>query len=91
MPRTKAKSMRKVHQNPKGGLSAAGRKHFGVKAPVRSGTNPRRISFAGRFGGMAGPMKDKKGKPTRLALALKQWGFGSKEAARAFARKHKKS
>ena len=35
-------------------------------------------------------MKDKKGKPTRLALALKKWGFGSKEAARNFARRNKK-
>lgn len=91
MPRTKAKSMRKVHKNPKGGLSAAGRKHFGVKAPVKKGTNPRRVSFAARFGAMEGPMKDKNGKPTRLALALKQWGFASKEAARSFARKNKKS
>ena len=30
-------------------------------------------------------MKD--GKPTRLKLALKKWGFGSKEAARNFANK----
>jgi len=81
----------KRFQNPKGGLNAAGRKKFGVKAPVKSGTNSRRVSFAARFGGMAGPLKDKKGKPTRLKLALKAWGFGSKEAARNFAARHKKS
>jgi hypothetical protein len=40
---------------------------------------------------MAGPMKDKNGKPTRKALALKAWGFGSVEAARNFANKHKKA
>jgi hypothetical protein len=81
----------KRFQNPKGGLNAAGRKKFGVKAPIKSGTNPRRVSFAARFGGMSGPLKDKKGKPTRLKLALKAWGFGSKEAARNFAARHKKS
>jgi hypothetical protein len=39
---------------------------------------------------MKGPMKDKNGKPTRKALALKAWGFGSVEAARNFANRHKK-
>lgn len=81
----------KKHQNPKGGLNEAGRKHYGVKRPVKTGTNPRRISFAARFSGMKGPMKDEKGRPTRKALALKAWGFGSVEAARNFAARHKKS
>ncbi len=81
----------KKHQNPKGGLNEAGRKHYGVKRPVRTGTNPRRVSFAARFSGMKGPMKDEKGRPTRKALALKAWGFGSVEAARNFAARHKKS
>jgi hypothetical protein len=81
----------KKYQNPKGGLNRAGRQRFGVKAPVKSGTNPRRVSFAARFGGMAGPLKDKKGRPTRLKLALKAWGFGSKESARKFAQRNKKS
>jgi len=80
----------KKHQNPKGGLNAAGRKDFGVKAPINKGTNPRRISFAARFAGMKGPMKDAKGKPTRKALALKKWGFGSVAAAKNFANKNKK-
>ena len=80
----------KKYQNPKGGLNAAGRKHYGVKAPVNNGTNPRRISFAARFAGMKGPMKDAKGKPTRKALALKKWGFGSVAAAKNFANKNKK-
>lgn len=87
----------KRYQNPEGGLNAAGRAYFkrtegsNLKAPVRSGTNPRRVSFAARFAGMKGPMKDDKGRPTRKALALKAWGFGSVEAARNFARRHKKS
>lgn len=87
----------KRYQNPSGGLNKAGRAYFkrkegsNLKAPVKSGTNPRRVSFAARFAGMKGPMKDKKGRPTRKALALKAWGFGSVEAARNFARRHKKS
>ncbi len=54
-----------------------------------SGTSPRRVSFACRFAGMKGPMKDSKGRPTRKAIALKKWGFGSKEAAKNFCNKHK--
>jgi len=89
--------MRKEHKNPKGGLTAAGRAYFkrtegsNLKAPVKGGLNPRRISFAARFGGMKGAMKDSKNRPTRLALALKAWGFRNKESARAFAARHKKS
>ena len=30
---------KKEYQNPSGGLNAAGRKHYGVKAPVSKGTN----------------------------------------------------
>ncbi len=81
----------KEHQSPSGGLNAAGRKHYGVKAPVKKGTNPRRVSFAARFSGMKGPMKDEKGRPTRKALALRKWGFRSVESARNFANRHKKS
>jgi hypothetical protein len=86
----------KKYQNPSGGLNEAGRKYFkrtegaNLKEPVKAGTNPRRVSFAARFGGMDGPLVDEKGRPTRLKLALKAWGFGSKEAARNFAARHKK-
>lgn len=89
--------MRKEHKNPKGGLSQRGRDYFkrtegsNLKSPVKSGTNPRRVSFAARFAGMKGPMKNDKGEPTRLALALKAWGFGSKESARKFANNNKKA
>tara|TARA_X000001036_G_scaffold311623_1_gene290256 strand:- start:128 stop:415 length:288 start_codon:yes stop_codon:yes gene_type:complete len=87
---------RKEGKNPKGGLNAKGRasakaQGSNLKAPVKSGVNPRRISFACRFAGMKGPMKDSKGRPTRKALALKVWGFGSVEAARNFCQRHKKS
>ncbi len=86
----------KKYQNPKGGLNAAGRKYFkrtegsNLKRPVKSGTNPRRVSFAARFAGMKGPMKDSKGRPTRKALALKAWGFRSVQSARNFANRNKK-
>ena len=58
----------KKYQNPSGGLNAAGRAYFkrkegaNLKPPVSSGTNPRRISFAARFSGMKGSLKDSKGK-----------------------------
>ena len=71
----------KKYQNPKGGLNAAGRAYFkrkegaNLKRPLKSGTSPRRVSFAARFGGMKGPMKDSKGRPTRKALALRAWGL----------------
>ena len=88
--------MRKEHKNPKGGLTAKGRAFFkrtegsNLKRPLKKGTSPRRVSFAARFSGMKGPMKDDKGRPTRKALALNAWGFGSVEAARNFANRHKK-
>lgn len=84
---------RKEGKNPKGGLNAKGRASYAqgnLKPPVKSGTNPRRVSFAARFAGMAGAMKKPNGEPTRKALALKAWGFGSVESARNFADAHKK-
>ena len=56
---------------------------------LTSGKNKRRVSFACRFAGMAGAMKNAKGKPTKKAIALKKWGFGSVEAARNFCQKNK--
>lgn len=89
--------MRKEHKSEKGGLTGKGRRYFerkeggDLKRPVKSGTNPRRVSFAARFAGMDAPMKDDKGKPTRYAMALKRWGFSSPAEARAFAKRHKES
>ena len=85
----------KEHKNPSGGLNEKGRKFFkrtegsNLKPPLSKGKSGRRISFAARFGGMKGPMKDKDGKPTRKALALKKWGFASAEAATNFANRNK--
>jgi len=56
-----------------------------------SGTGSRRVSFACRFAGMAGAMKNAKGEPTKKAMALKKWGFGSVAAASSFCSKNKKS
>lgn len=33
----------------------------------------RRKSFCARMGGMKGPMKDEKGRPTRKAMSLRRW------------------
>ena len=80
---------RKAGKNKEGGLNAAGRRSYerenpgsDLKAPVSAKTakkNPdgkaakRRKSFCARMGGMPGPMKDEKGRPTRKALALRKW------------------
>lgn len=75
-------------KNPKGGLNAKGRasaraQGMNLKAPVKSGDNPRRASFLARMGNMPGPERDSKGKPTRLLLSLQAWGASSKSDARA--------
>ncbi len=57
----------------------------------KSGTHPRRVSFACRFGSMDGSMTDDNGTPSSLSKALKKWGFASKEAARSFCNNNKES
>ncbi len=82
---------RSAGKNPKGGLNAKGRASYKaetggtLKPPVKAGDNPRRASFLARMGNMPGPM-EKNGEPTRLALALKAWGAGSKAEAKAKAK-----
>jgi len=56
---------------------------------LTKGTSSRRVSFACRFAGMAGAMKDAKGEPTKKAMALKKWGFSSVGAAKNFCQKNK--
>lgn len=80
---------KKEGKNPKGGLNEKGRKSYeaanpgsNLKAPVKSGDNPRRASFLARMGNMPGPEK-KDGKPTRLLLSLKAWGASSKADAKS--------
>jgi len=82
----KQKYKGKKVKNPKGGLTAAGRKYFkkkeganlkpGVKGKADTPEKKRRKgSFLTRFyTNPRGPMKDKKGNPTRLALAARAWG-----------------
>ena len=76
--------MRKEHKSPKGGLTAKGRAYFkrksgyNLKAPVTESKPTgkraaRKKSFCARMGGVKGPMRDKKGRPTRKALALRRW------------------
>ena len=80
---------RKAGKNPQGGLNAAGRASYKggtLKAPVKSGDNPRRASFLARMGNMKGPERDEKGRPTRLLKSLQVWGASSKADARAKAR-----
>ena len=86
MPKSPA-WQRKAGKNPKGGLNARGRasarkQGMNLKAPVKSGDNPRRASFLARMGGMKGPERDSKGKPTRLLLSLQAWGASSKADAK---------
>jgi hypothetical protein len=76
---------RKEGKNPKGGLNAKGRASYKggtLKPPVKSGDNPRRASFLARMGGMPGPERDEKGRPTRLLLSLRAWGADSKADAK---------
>lgn len=73
-------------KDPKGGLTAAGRRHFnrttgsnlkpGVKGKADTPEKMRRKgSFLTRFfTNPSGPMKDDKGRPTRLALSAAAWG-----------------
>ena len=80
---------RKEGKSPSGGLNEKGRASYKggtLKAPVKSGDNPRRASFLARMGGMPGPERDEKGKPTRLLLSLQAWGASSKSDAKAKAR-----
>ena len=84
MPKTPAWT-RKEGKNPKGGLNAKGRASYKggtLKAPVKSGDNPRRASFLARMGGMRGQERDSKGRPTRLLLSLRAWGASSKADAK---------
>lgn len=78
--------VKKVYQNPEGGLNTKGRAYFNkktgsnLKPPVsakEAAKSPkaagRRKSFCARMSGVKGAMKDEKGRPTRKALALKKW------------------
>lgn len=82
-PQTKSAAPLK---DPKGGLTAAGRKHFaktegahlkpGVKKVRTAEDERRKGSFLRRFYGRStiSPLTDKKGEPTRYAKAAAAWG-----------------
>jgi len=62
------------------GVDAYNRKTGGnlqtaVTGKVKPGSKAagRRKSFCARMGGMKGPMKDEKGRPTRKAMSLRRW------------------
>jgi hypothetical protein len=68
------------------GMTSKGIKAFRAKNPgsklqtavtgkVKPGSKDagRRKSFCARMGGMKGPMKDEKGRPTRKAMSLRRW------------------
>lgn len=80
---------RKEGKNPSGGLNEKGRRSYerenpgsNLKAPVKSGNNPRRASFLARMGNMPGPERKPNGEPTRLLLSLQAWGASSKADAK---------
>ena len=77
---------RKDGKSPTGGLNKKGRASYRranpgsklgapVTGKVKKGSKAakRRKSFCARMSGMKGPLKDKKGRPTRKALALRKW------------------
>lgn len=83
------KAAAKTRKNPKGGLTAAGRKYFkkkeganlkpGVKKPeaeMSTADMKRKGSWAVRFYGREGklPALEKDGEPTRFALTAAAWG-----------------
>lgn len=82
----KTKGGKKPLKDPKGGLTAAGRAYFkrteganlkpGVRGPADTPEKMRRKgSFLTRFfSNPSGPMKDDKGRSTRLALSAAAWG-----------------
>jgi hypothetical protein len=87
------------YKDPEGGLTEAGRRKFersgdsknlqpGVKESSPSGDKARRKgSFLTRFyTNPSGPMVDKDGEPTRLALAANAWGEPVPRTAGAAAR-----
>lgn len=90
-------SATKKDQNPKGGLSAAGRKKFGVKKGVTGyagASEPdqkRWVRWALRFTKTPRPLKDDQGRPTRYALMFRAWGEPVPTSAAAVRAVHTKA
>lgn len=92
----KAISLKKVHKNPKGGLSEAGRKAYnratgsnlqpGVRGAADTTTKMRRKgSFLARMFSNPTGGATKDGKPTRRALSAAAWGEPVPKTAAAMA------
>src|ERR1700754_3907328 len=89
-PSLRSRSTKPRTKDPRGGLTAAGRRMFarkegahlkpGVKKPTDKMSVEemrRKGSWAVRFYGRSGalpPLRDKKGRPTRFALTAAAWG-----------------
>ena len=76
------RKMRAKHKKETG--NTLGKRHT-------SGKDKARISFACRFAGMKGGMTKDNGEPSNYAMALKKWGFSSREEARSFCQNNKES
>ena len=94
-------SLVKSDKNPRGGLSSRGRARYNratgsnLRPPVKSRPDTlteyrRKGSFLVRMGSSRGRLYDEKGKPTRLLLSLRAWGYrgSSKSEAVALGRRY---
>ena len=83
---------RKAGKDPKGGLNEAGRRSYNketggnLKAPVGGAPKSpeqmrRQGSFLARMGSSKGPLKDEKGRPTRLKKSLEAWNHSGDKAS----------
>ena len=76
-PRLSVSRGEKLPTSRGAGLTQKGRDKFNratgshLQAPQAHGS--RHDSFCARMSGMAGPMKDEKGRPTRKAASLRRW------------------
>ena len=89
---------RPMRKDPKGGLTAVGRRFFaekegshlkpGVTGPADTPEKMKRKgSFLRRhFAHLRGPLRDERGRPTRLALSAHAWGEPVPKTAAAAAR-----
>jgi hypothetical protein len=89
MSKKRGVSFTKKDKDPTGGLTPEGRRKYkretggNLEPPVtkKTGLSPRqkarRKSFCARMSKAKGPLKDKDGKLTRKALALRKWNCGS--------------
>ena len=89
-------SLLKRDKNPRGGLSSSGRARYNratggnLRPPVKSRPDTlteyrRKGSFLVRMGSSRGRLFDTKGRPTRLLLSLRAWGYKGRSKSEAVA------